>query len=270
MAATAAAQAPATQSVRALMQLARTQVQEGDPSAALESLRKARTLAPNSEEILSAFAQVALAARATTPAILTLESLTRMCASVAQYHHMLGVALLQAGDLPAALDSLRRAETLEPNRVPTLVALGVALNARNSYAEAKDALTHALDLEPDYIEAAAALAEAEAALGDLTAADARAQRVLERSGVHAVANLVVGMVRLKQERYSDARDALLRAVEANPMSPKTHYQLSLAYARLGDEVNSKKHEELYRQRMREAEDRVRELRAQTRQAEPVR
>jgi len=245
------------------MQLARTQVQEGNPSAALESLRKARTLAPNSEEVLNAFAQVALAARATTPAILTLESLTRMCASVAQYHHMLGVALLQAGDLPASLDSLRRAEVLEPNRAPTLVALGVALNARSSYGEAKDALIRALELEPDHIEAAAALAEAEAALGDLVAADARAGRVLERSSTHAVANLVVGMVRLKQERYPEARDALLRAAEANPMSQKVHYQLSLAYARLGDDVNSTKHQELYRQRMREAEERVRELRAQT-------
>ena len=62
---TAVAQPARTESVRALMQLARTQVQEGKAPAALDSLRKARALAPNSEEVLSAFAQVALTARAT-------------------------------------------------------------------------------------------------------------------------------------------------------------------------------------------------------------
>lgn len=266
----APAQPAKSESVRALMQLARTQVQEGNQPAALESLRKARMQAPNSEEVLSAFAQVSLAARAITPAILTLESLVRMCPTVGQYHHMLGVALLQAGDIPAALDSLRQAETLEPNRASTLVALGVALNARSSYSDAKDVLTRALALEPDHLEAEAALAEAEAALGDLDAAEARANRVLARSNAHAVARLVVGMVRLKRERYEEARDALKQAVEANPMSPKGHYQLSLAYARLGDDVNSTKHQELYRQRMREAEERLKDLRAQSGAPDPVR
>jgi tetratricopeptide (TPR) repeat protein len=259
----AQAQPAKSESVRALMQLARSQVQEGNPTAALDSLRKARMLAPNSEEVLSAFAQVSLAARAITPAILTLESLVRICPTVAQYHHMLGVALLQASDIPAALDSLRQAETLEPNRAPTLVALGVALNARNAYADAKDVLSRALELEPENIDATAALAEAEEALGEVESADTRARRVLERASAHAGANLVVGMVRLKQGRYAEARDALEKAVAANPTSSKVHYQLSLAYARLGDDVNARKHHDLYRQRMREAEDRLRELRAQT-------
>jgi tetratricopeptide (TPR) repeat protein len=252
------------------MQLARTQIQEGNRPAALDSLRKARALAPNSEEVLTAFAQVSLAASAITPAILTLESLVRMCPSVASYHHMLGVALIQAGDIPAALDALRQAEVLEPNRTSTLVALGVALNARSSYSDAKDVLGRALELEPDYIEAEGALAEAEAALGDLEAADARAQRVLARSPGHAVATLVIGMVRLKQNRYEEARDALSQVVDANPMSPKGHYQLSLAYARLGDHVNSKKYQDLYQQRMREAEERLKELRAQSGAPAPVR
>jgi tetratricopeptide (TPR) repeat protein len=265
-----AAQPAKPESVRTLMQLARTQIQEGNRPAALDSLRKARALAPNSEEVLTAFAQVSLAASAITPAILTLESLVRMCPSVASYHHMLGVALIQAGDIPAALDALRQAEVLEPNRTSTLVALGVALNARSSYSDAKDVLGRALELEPDYIEAEGALAEAEAALGDLEAADARAQRVLARSPGHAVATLVIGMVRLKQNRYEEARDALSQVVDANPMSPKGHYQLSLAYARLGDHVNSKKYQDLYQQRMREAEERLKELRAQSGAPAPVR
>lgn len=270
VAAGAAAQTPGRQSVRALMQLARTQVQEGKAPAALDSLRKARALAPNSEEVLSAFAQVALTARAVTPAVLTLESLVRMCPDVAPYQHMLGVALMHAGDMPAALDALGRAETLEPNRASTLLALGAVLNARNQYADAQAVLSRALDLEPDNLEAAAALAEAEEAQGNLTGADARARRVLDRSPAHPGALLVAGMVRLKQDRYADARDALEKSIAANPGSPKAHYQLSLAYARLGDDVNAKKHQDLYKARLRETEERLRDLRAQSGAPAPVR
>ena len=87
-------------------------------------------MAPNSEEVLSAFAQVSLAARTPVSAILTLESLTRIYPSVVQYHYLLGVALMQVGDMPAAVNSLQQAERLEPNRVLTLVALGLDAEQR--------------------------------------------------------------------------------------------------------------------------------------------
>jgi Flp pilus assembly protein TadD len=255
-------QPASSQSVQALLQEARREMRDGQPSTALESLSKARTLAPNSEEVLSAYAQVSLTARAITPAILTLEALVRICPTVAQYHHMLGVALMQAGDLVAALDSLRQAEKLEPNSAPTLVALGVTLNAQNSYSDAQEVLLRALALEPENPDTAAALAEAEEALGELDDAEARAQGVLGKSPMHAGANLVIGMVRLKQDRFAEARDTLEKAATANPASPKVQYQLSLACARLGDAAASEKHRELYQQLMREADERVRELRTQ--------
>ena len=43
---------------------------------------------------------------------------------------------------------------------------------------------------------------------------------------------------MKQERYAEARERSMRAVAADPTSAKAHYQLSLAYARLGDEQAS--------------------------------
>ena len=112
----------ATPSVRELLQTARGQMQRGDRSGALESLGRARVLAPNSEEVLSAFAQVALAARMLAPAIATLDALTRMCSTVSQYHYLLGVALMEGGDMPAAIESLQQADRLEPERSLTLMA----------------------------------------------------------------------------------------------------------------------------------------------------
>jgi len=261
---------PATQgtastprSVNELLQTARRQVQAGDAPGALESLRGARTLAPNSEEVLSAIAQVALAARLLVPAITTLDALTRICSTVPQYHYLLGVALMEAGDMAAAVESLRQADRLAPERALTLTALGLAQNSRKQYDDARRALMHALDLEPENVDALAALAEAESGVGELAQAEEHAQRALARFEAHPTANLVMGIVLMKRERYAEARDALSKAIAANPASPAAHYQLSLAYARLGDDANARQHVEAYQQKLHEAEERLKTLRAAT-------
>jgi tetratricopeptide (TPR) repeat protein len=163
----------------------------------------------------------------------------------------------------AAVEPLRQAERLEPNRALTLVALGLSLNGRKLYAEAKPYLLRALDLEPDNVEAVAALAESEDGLGEIQQAEAHAQRALAKASAHATSNLVLGMVRMKQERYAEARDALAAAVAADPASPKAHYQLSLAYARLGDEASARKEVELYQRKLKEIEEKVAQLRTAT-------
>ena len=96
-------------SVRAMVELARLQMADGRTADALQTLGRARERAPHSEDVLSAYAQVALAARAPVPAAEVLAPLTRMCPTVAAYHYRLGVALLQAGDVTGAVLSLQRA-----------------------------------------------------------------------------------------------------------------------------------------------------------------
>ena len=251
------------ESVEALLQLSRLQSEDGEAAGALDSLRKARAAAPNSEAVLSAFAQMSLAAGAPVPAILALESLTRICPSVAQHHYLLGVALMRAGDMPAAVESLRAADRLEPDRALTLVALGITLNNRQLYADAKPFLARSLALEPENVDIIAALAEAEQGLGELDAAATHAQRALSKSPDNATANFVAGLIAMDQSRYADARVAFERAVATDPQSPKAHYQLSLACARLGDGAAAAQHVEMYKQAMREFEARVNALRGAT-------
>jgi len=251
------------QSVAALLQLARLQSGEGDAPGALDSLQKARALAPNSEDVLSALAQVALAARLPGPAAAALEALTRMCPEVGQYQYLLGVSLMTAGDAVRATEALEAADRLEPGRPLTLAALGLALNSRKQFADAKAALTRSLELDPDRTEAIAALAESEASLGDLKAAESHARRALDAAPGDATAHLVIGMVRLQESRYEDARDALAKAAASDPQSPKADYQLSLVYARLGDTVNADRSLESYRRKLAEMSERVKALRAGT-------
>lgn len=250
-------------SVHALLLLSRVQSEDGDAGGALESLRKARTMAPNSEEVLSAFAQMSIAAGAPVPAIVALDALRRICPGVMEYHYLIGIALLRVGDRLNAVDALRAAEQLEPHRALTLIALGMAHNSLQQYAEAKAVLVRAVELDSQSPDALAALAEAEHGLGELAAASKHAQQVLTNAPQHATANLVSGLVAMDQTRYADARAALERAVATDPLLFKASYQLSLACSRLGDEPAARKHLEIYRQTLRDVQNRIDELRVAT-------
>jgi tetratricopeptide (TPR) repeat protein len=249
------------QSVRAYLELARLQARGGDSTSALASLSKARELAPNSEDVLAASAQLALSARLPMPAVLTLQSLTRISPTVAQYHYLLGVGLMAIGDMAAADDALKEANRLAPEQPLTLLALGLVLNNRKQYADAKAALARSLELQPDSTEAIAALAEAEAGSGDFDGAATHARRALERAPTNATANLVTGLILMEQQNYTGAREALLKAIAADPDAAKAIYQLSLALARLGDDAAARKYVALYQDKLRHAEERVNALRA---------
>jgi tetratricopeptide (TPR) repeat protein len=249
------------QSVRAYLELAKLQSRAKQPAEALATLTQARSLAPNAEEVLSAYAQLALLHKQPMPAVLTLQPLTRMCPTVAQYHYMLGVGLMAIGDMPGAVDALVEADRLESDRALTLLALGLALNNRKQYPEAKGALDRSVELQPESVEAIAALAEAEAGLGDFDAAARHAQRSLERAPAGATANLVMGLVLIEKRSYAEAREALLKAVAGDPDSPKAAYQLSLVYARLGDEASSQRYLTMYQDNLKAVEARIKMLRA---------
>jgi tetratricopeptide (TPR) repeat protein len=249
------------QSVQGYLELARLQVRAGDSASASTSLSKARALAPNSEDVLAASAQVALAAKRPMPAVLALQSLTRICPTVAQYHYLLGVGLMAVGDMPSADEALRQANRLEPERQLTLLALGLVLNNRKQFSDAKEMLTRSVELQPDSLEATAALAEAQAGLGEFDSAALHARRVLDRAPSNATANLVIGLTMMEQKNYAAARDALQKAIATDPESPKAFYQLSLALARLGDEAGARQYVQFYQDKLRAVEERVNALRA---------
>ncbi len=248
------------QSVRALMQLARLQARGGRNQAAAETLQRALALAPNSEEVLAAQAKVALAVQTPVVAIRGLEALTRMHPEVAEHAYLLGVARLQVAEMAGAIDALQRSLELAPGRPLPLLALGKTLTAQKRYEEAKDALRQGLRLDPESAEALAVLAEAEQGLGELEIAEEHAAQALARDDDHAGALMTLGLIRMAQAKYEEARDALLQAVASGPRLAKAHYQLSLAFARLGDRETSTKHLELYRRIRREKDERLVELR----------
>jgi tetratricopeptide (TPR) repeat protein len=247
-------------SVRALLELARSLARRGENQQALEQLERALDVAPNSEELLSARARVLLALRAPVPAIETLEDLTRMHPSSAEYAYLLGVARLQIAETQSGVESLERSLELEPRQALAQIALGLAFKEQKKFAEAKQALLESLELMPGNVDALVALAEAEEALGELGLAERAVERTLELAADAPVALYVLGKIRMTQGRYEEARAALSRAVERDPMLARAHYQLSLAYARLGDRDGSQRHLELYQRAREHEEEQLIELR----------
>lgn len=249
-------------SVRALLLLARLESGRGQGDAALGSLRRALELAPNSEEVLSAFARVQLASRSPGPAILALEALVRMHPAESNYAYLLGVARLQVGELGDAVPVLEIAAKLDPKVPRHHLALGLALNRLKRYDEAAEALEMSLQLDPDNVEATAALSEAEQGLDRPDDAERHARRALATNPKQATAQMVLGLLAMQAERYAEARDAFESVLAIDADAAKAHYQLSLAYARLGDREASRRHVELYQRAQKEAEERLVALRRQ--------
>lgn len=232
-------------SAAALLDIGRLRLAQRDAEGALEALGQALDLAPSSEEALQLYAQAALAGGRYRTAILTLEPLVRMHDDVGQYAYWLGLARLQIGDLQKAAEALEQAQRLTPAHAPTHIALGTAYNNQKRFDLAKPVLQRALRLAPDHVEALAALAEAEEGLSELESAEEYARLALTKSPQHVTANLVLGLIRMREQRYEEATLALQNVVRLDPASSKAHYQLSLAYARLGDRDASAHHLERY-------------------------
>ncbi len=250
------------ESVRALIKLARLQARRGENQSAAGTLERALAIAPNSEKVLEAQAKVALAVQTPVVAIRALEALTRMHPEVADHTYLLGVARLQVAEMAGAIEALERSLELASGRALPLLALGKALTSQKRFAEARDALRQSLQLDPESAEALAVLAEAEEGLGEHEHALEHAAQALARDDDHPGALMTLGLIRMTQERYEDARDAFLQAVAGGPRLAKAHYQLSLAFARLGDRETSSKHLELYRRIRREKDERLLELRTE--------
>lgn len=240
-------------SIREMVLQARNLAGQGEHRQAAMILERVLMRAPNSEEALRDYAHNSLAIKDPVGAMGALEPLTRMHPDHAEYPYLMGVAQLQVAGVGLAVESLEKSMDIDPNRPLAMIALGFAYNAQKKYDEAREVLIQSLVLVPEEIEALAALAEAEEGLGEIEQAEYHAERALGRAPSHHAALYILGKVRMSQGRFEEARDLFASAVATSPDSPKAHYQLSLAYARLGDLESSKKHRELYR-KAKDAED----------------
>lgn len=182
---------------------------------------------------------------------------------------LFGVILAVRGDDAAALKAVQQALSLAPNHFDARLALGRALFGMGDHSGAIQAFQAARVLQPTNGQVLFFLATAQERHGDIKAALSTYRELiairtdsydghlglgvllLKRGGPEAEEGLkeveralqinpnlyegrvALGRALIARKRWNDAVAHLLRAVALVPDNPEPHYQLSIAYRRLG-------------------------------------
>lgn len=182
---------------------------------------------------------------------------------------LLGVILAVKGDHKGALSAVTKATALAPQNFDAQLALGRALFGTGNPAGAATAFRTAVALKPQDTKARFFLATALETAGDYDGALVEYRALLAinaksaeghlglgvllvklggekmKEGIEALARAIalngdlyeariaIGRALIQQGRPGEAVEHLRRAVELAPKNPEPHYQLALAYRRLG-------------------------------------
>lgn len=130
--------------------------------------------------------------------------------------HLLGLALRQGGNLPAAADCLRRSVELAPRRSDFRVNFGNLLRGDGRLREAEEQYSIALELEPNSRIARLALARLLNESGAHEAARAEAQKLVVDDAHDAEAWAALGQARRALGDLVAAETAYRRALELKP------------------------------------------------------
>ncbi|MDE1145384.1 MAG: tetratricopeptide repeat-containing glycosyltransferase family protein [Azospirillaceae bacterium] len=126
--------------------------------------------------------------------------------------HLLGLALVQLGDLDGATQAMARAVALCPGNASYHSNLGAALKAQGRLDRAEETYRQALAIDPDHADAQANLGGVLHARGRMAAAVASLERALALAPDHAVALINLGVALTDRGQLPRAIDLLRRAV----------------------------------------------------------
>jgi tetratricopeptide (TPR) repeat protein len=185
----------------ALVLLAVIQAVQKNDAAALKSLQQAVALAPNHFDAQLSLGRLLFGMGDNTGAIKAFQTAATLQPQNPQVLFFLATTLERSGDSENALTTYRKLVTLHPKIFEGHLGLGVLLLKRGSSdtEEGVKELTRALEINPNVYEARVSLGRALIAIGNPLA----------------------------------ALEHLERAAQLAPDNPEPHYQLSLAYRRLG-------------------------------------
>lgn len=220
-------------SVPVLRALAGLALKRGDKQAGWDYIAAARGEAPNSPEVLYDFAQVSLANYLLSEAISAARLLLLLEPDNLDALFILGRSLL-SGNLGEAAQSVfaeylkRRPE--DPNGH---MMMGIALYESGDFQQARARFESAQQLEAGLVEADYYLGMVAYSLSEDAEAEALLLGVLGRNPNHGRARLGLGKLYLRQRKTEQAVAELKTAAQLLEGEPDVQFQLSRAYAQLG-------------------------------------
>jgi len=146
-----------------------------------------------------------------------------------------GVAILESGDNPAALEKFLEASEIDPDFVPAANATAAIAMELKNFAVAADAAENLARLEPDNVTAISTAYYAELMLLDMERFIPSARRLADASP-EVVSNEMVQHARVlfDNEELAGSRTLLEIIVEREPEVAEAHLQLGLTCNMLGD------------------------------------
>ena len=154
--------------------------------------------------------------------------------------HLLGVAMMQSGDHPAAAEMIGKAVSVN-NSVPAYHDhLGLTLRQMGKPADAEAHHRRALEIDADFAPAQNNLAGTLLALGKLAEAETAARRAIELKPGDTETLTNLGQILLARGRASGAVEAFETAFKGRSLTSEMLSQLGPAYQRAGRRAEAEK------------------------------
>ncbi|MFQ5520497.1 MAG: tetratricopeptide repeat protein, partial [Candidatus Methylomirabilia bacterium] len=147
-------------------------------------------------------------------------------------HSALGTYLVNRGYTASGLGHLEQAVALRQDRIPH-ASLGLAFLNTGRLPEAVEQLRLALERDPDDVGARNNLAVALLRQGTPEEAMAHLAHVIRRDPEHVGGHMNLGAALTSLGRPAEALDHVRRAIELSPESAFPHFELARAYMALG-------------------------------------
>jgi len=207
---------------QAMLSLARLAIRDGELETARGWMEKARDLGVAGGMSMGLeFAALHLASGNLSDARLLLQEVTDSQPQNLQAWAMLSVVQIQQGEvgdvekviLPRMI---KTCGTVDNYFVQVTRAQVAMKKGKNFFNEARDAFIRAAMLRPDVTGVKDMVLQLDISLNDQDRAEQHARQMLRQNRNHALANYVMGHLRLNLRQYGEAEDFLRRSVEGNP------------------------------------------------------
>ncbi|MEN9202543.1 MAG: tetratricopeptide repeat protein [Thermostichus sp. DG_1_6_bins_120] len=188
---------------------------QGETTAALEALDRARQLDPKRAEVLVSIAKVKILQKQYQPAIDSCWEALAIKEDLPEAHHQMGIALYRLGHLKAAIAAYRTAETWQTPPTPELLTdHGLALIQAGDWDQAERQLSQALRQEPGFAPAIYGMGVIWMSRERFAEAEQRFQQALERDPQLHVATAALGLLQLAQKQVDPSGRRFISSSQA--------------------------------------------------------
>jgi tetratricopeptide (TPR) repeat protein len=218
--------------VASLLRLSTLRVQHADLAGALELLRRAADVAPQSADAQAALGRLLAALKGPQEAIACYQKALAIKPDNAAVHHHLANALRTLRRGEEAIEHYQRALVLAPNLAEAHLSLAGLLAAHDRSKEAMIHYQHALAIKPDDVEAHKNLGMVLQAASRLEEALAHYEHVLALAPDMADVRVKIGDILHALNRSHEAIAHYQKALAGRPDDPQAHNNLGICLAAL--------------------------------------